>query len=193
MNLNNLPRCQFHKIDTYKYICQKCNVEWIDQDQIGHSPERICQLHEDVKFPSMWARLNSYKDAYLYWMERGKPMRTQECIDNIFDNICSKCDKYNGYACRICGCYINKRLYLNKLAWGTTKCPANPPKWIEDNGFAIDRLEQTNDILSEDNILPPPTEEDIELSRIEFENNLRVPTPDKPQGGCGCNRTGGIK
>jgi hypothetical protein len=76
------------------------------------------------------------------WVAAGKPYRNQPAINALFDRFCSKCSEYipkprhhDTGKCNQCGCGISKKIaILNKLAWGTTECPAG--KWTAD--IAVD-------------------------------------------------------
>jgi hypothetical protein len=66
----------------------------------------------------------------LFWhIYSGSPKSSQNEINRRF-TICSFCeffDKKNSQ-CLQCGCNVNnKKIFLNKLAWGDQKCPIN--KW----------------------------------------------------------------
>jgi len=76
------------------------------------------------------------------WKMAGKPMRDPNEMEVIYNDICSKCPHFlkgqgwvMGYdKCEICQCNLHKsHKTLNKLAWGTTHCPDEPPKWVESS------------------------------------------------------------
>lgn len=76
-----------------------------------------------------------YKKERDIWVEAGKPLRTPEQIEEIFE-VCKACPFFDTGGsdsqgnCGICGCFIKKQgTTLNKAAWATTKCPHKPPKW----------------------------------------------------------------
>jgi len=84
---------------------------------------------------TIWQKIDSYEKEHREWVEAGKPLRTNEEIEQIH-NICSECphfDKANERRgnCHWCGCQIRMRgKYLNKAAWGTTECPdPDGPRW----------------------------------------------------------------
>lgn len=73
---------------------------------------------------------------WIKWKLGGSQLRTPQHIGKLY-SICKKCPNFEEYApdcdfgeCRLCGCNIKRRgASLNKLAWKTTKCPDNPPRW----------------------------------------------------------------
>jgi hypothetical protein len=81
--------------------------------------------------------IRQFGRAYAKWMQAGQPVRTQEEIDQIFETHCRSCEHFKPLKhrpgrghCRLCGCRCkNKRKFMNKLAWRTEQCPADPPKW----------------------------------------------------------------
>lgn len=73
------------------------------------------------------------------WEDAGSPIRTAEEIEAIH-KICSECPLFKlgggwipGYdRCGKCGCNLHPSHHIfNKIAWGTTRCPDDPPRWIE--------------------------------------------------------------
>jgi len=74
------------------------------------------------------------------WRDAGSPVRLAEHIKQLHQ-ICSDCDNFNkdgGFAkgydqCGLCKCNLHpENVDLNKLAWGTTECPAEPPLWTAE-------------------------------------------------------------
>lgn len=79
----------------------------------------------------------SFKDAHDVWVEAGKPIRSPEEMKRIHD-ICKLCPLFlagqgflPGYdKCGECGCNLHESFVsFNKLAYGTTQCPLDEPKW----------------------------------------------------------------
>jgi hypothetical protein len=134
-----------------------------------------------VSFPTTLQMLQNYLMARSEWINLGQPLRSQERIDEIF-NICKVCEHYqkspldntlltkyiiqnDGMGCAVCGCFINNQKEWNKIAWATTRCPLESPKWV-----------------AEENLPPPPPklpepEKVAETSPQE--------TPEQPPCGCG--------
>ena len=81
--------------------------------------------------------IKQYNKERKKWKKAGKPMRSEQEMKRIYE-ICKQCPMFNpggGYVpgydqCDICKCNLDsKKKKLNKIAWATTHCPDNPPKW----------------------------------------------------------------
>ena len=83
--------------------------------------------------PPLLERIKSYREELKKWEEAGKPYRSKQEIERIFNTYCRDCEFLTTLmgqtTCDICGCFLNKSLTLNKIALGTTKCPKD--KWGE--------------------------------------------------------------
>jgi len=113
-------------------------------------------------------------------MAAGRPLRTEEEIAEIYDEQCSPCEYFDNDSCGLCGCHVRREgTTLNKLAWGTEKCPDDPPKWVEK-------------VIPDD--AENASEEDIVLAQIDFDteqlNELSDGEERPPSSGGGC---GGCK
>lgn len=79
-----------------------------------------------------------YLDERRKWVKAGKPMRPLPLINDIFKNQCSQCPHFKkktpqAGSCSICGCRLHESSQtMNKIAWATTNCPDNPPRWTEE-------------------------------------------------------------
>lgn len=94
-------------------------------------------LYGKNNMPPLIERIKSFLREKSLWEKAGKPIRDEKEIKRIYDEYCAICeflikDKLGNTKCNICGCFINRGTVLNKIAWGTTRCPHNPPKWIEE-------------------------------------------------------------
>jgi hypothetical protein len=64
------------------------------------------------------------------WIRAGRPMRSRPKIRQLYDEVCKSCEHFGNDECDVCGCRIKRNTrFMNKLAWATTECPLNPPKW----------------------------------------------------------------
>jgi hypothetical protein len=136
-------------------------------------------------FPSFPQRVLNYLSSRKTWVAAGKPMRSPEVIKYIFNTHCKECEHYKstGYACDICGCYINENSDWNKIAWYTTRCPDNPPKWIEETNLPVIDVVVDEEMAPESvplEAIPPDSPELI------TQPELPPKSPEKPAGGCGC-------
>lgn len=78
------------------------------------------------------------------WRSKGFPVRSDEEMLRIY-SICSGCEHFASNSCTVCGCRLHPtdKLMPNKIAWATTKCPLDEPKWKEEPGY-----EQNPDTVS---------------------------------------------
>lgn len=129
-----------------------------------------------------------YLEEKAKWKKAGKPVRSDERIKELFA-ICSPCEYYklktdHSGSCGICGCNIKNRITsLNKLAWATTRCPLENPKWIEEEGYqnlevseAEIKKEEQNEIVAE------------KVTDTKKEQNINPAPIKKKSGGCGCGK-----
>jgi len=132
-----------------------------------------------MSFPSFPQRVSNYLASRKTWVAAGKPLRSPEAIRSIFNTHCKPCEHYTettlGYACDICGCFVNENNDFNKIAWATTRCPLDPPKWVE-----VTYLPVVESIIEE------------EMSPESIPSEAIPPDPPIPQeppktGGCGCS------
>lgn len=124
----------------------------------------------------MFKKIYNFALEQRKWQKAGRPYRTDSQILQLY-SICSGCEhflssgkcEYCGGNCQICGCRISPiKEIFNKLAWATTSCPLDDPKWKEE---------------------PEHTELNLILEQKELENANPPPPPPAPpaQRGCGCH------
>ena len=70
-------------------------------------------------------RFKNYGMAIRRWVANGRPVRTEEEVQKIFDEHCKTCDMYLDGICRSCGCTVNSGDFplTNKLKMKTEVCP----------------------------------------------------------------------
>lgn len=87
----------------------------------------------------MMPNLIQYIEEKKKWKEAGKPVRGVQRIHELY-NICKQCEHFlkltsNTGQCKICTCFLRQNsTNKNKLAFATTRCPLEKPKWVEEEG-----------------------------------------------------------
>ena len=74
-------------------------------------------------------RAFSFTRSALRHVVRGSPPADQGEIDRRMV-ICRGCEFFTGSTCLQCGCLVNSRRFLNKLAWTDQECPIG--RWAKD-------------------------------------------------------------
>lgn len=73
------------------------------------------------------AKALAYVDAVKKWIQSGRPTRTKEEIDTIYNDHCKSCARFDAVtnSCKNCGCVISQSEHplMNKLAMKTESCP----------------------------------------------------------------------
>lgn len=96
-----------------------------------------CKDWEAHPEPSVFAKAVSVGTAAAKWLAAGKPVRSQERVNEILA-ICQACPflvskKSGDTYCGKCGCPVNAKLEArNKLYLCTEECPLDPPRWKAD-------------------------------------------------------------
>lgn len=75
--------------------------------------------------PGLGQRAINYTNALRRWVANGRPVRSQEEIDRIFEEHCKGCEMFDGKMCKSCGCNVGQGDFPlnNKLAMKTEVCP----------------------------------------------------------------------
>jgi hypothetical protein len=126
------------------------------------------------------SKISKYLEERAKWKKFGKPLRSAEEIQEIF-SICESCPMFKRSGpdtgeCGECGCHIKREgNFLNKPAWGTTRCPLPEPKWVESKEKYAREIS-----LSKSDLLEAEEDNKIEVKVLENNN------PKK--GGCGCGK-----
>jgi hypothetical protein len=129
---------------------------------------------------AVMGKISQYIEERAKWTKFGKPLRKEEQIAALFE-ICDKCPMFQRHnkdqgTCAECGCHIKRTgHFLNKLAWGTTRCPLPEPKWIESDSRYTKEVSLTRHELAQ-------AEEDVK----QDEENMTA--KEKKEGGCGCGK-----
>ena len=74
-----------------------------------------------------------YTRALSRWIKAGRPVRSEEEIEWIFEAHCKPCEAFDeeSSSCLHCGCRVNlaKSAPLNKIAMATEECPLGKWRW----------------------------------------------------------------
>lgn len=92
-----------------------------------NKPMKIEGTSLPPEYPPMTMQMWTYKEALLRWAKAGRPKRTQEEVEQLHSQFCSKCDWYDKEQsrCKGCGCKVTTGglAVFNKLKMATEKCP----------------------------------------------------------------------
>jgi hypothetical protein len=69
----------------------------------------------------------AYVDAIKVWIQKGRPRRSQAEVEAIFNDHCSKCERFDAEtkSCKSCGCAVAPTGHPlgNKISMATENCP----------------------------------------------------------------------
>lgn len=136
--------CQRHDITKSKILFGLCQNKqkyfdaWEQGRGPGQSLPKLPRPDQEVLPQDMISKGKRYIEERATWKKAGKPVRSDESIEQIFTEQCVKCDFFHKRSdtlgqCNICGCFLKpKGLSFNKIAWATAQCPLERPKWKAD-------------------------------------------------------------
>ncbi len=103
------PQCSITGLPVTPEICNRCEAE---------TREHSASFGESVK---------NYFGAVRRWVASGRPTRSEKEIEQLFNEHCKGCDRYDPvkHACKSCGCQVSvdSSPLSNKLAMATEHCP----------------------------------------------------------------------
>ena len=150
----------------------------------------------------MLDKIKRFLDEREKWVSYGKPLRQPERIEELFA-ICSGCEffepKSEGIGrCGECGCNLKKEgTNLNKLAWATTHCPLEEPKWNEEPNLVLERPTETEEERYTRRVaeraevhaaraIQQVAQQAAQQAAQKIDQQANPPKPKK--GGCGCGK-----
>lgn len=137
------PDCRGREIKLPVYACAlhgECTSrDWSHKSE-EFAPLNACERCADRKpaepeMPSAAARAFHFAADYARDRAAGRPRRSPETIQRIFETFCRRCPQYNSAAgaCAVCGCPVSPtEPELNRIAWAELGCSADPPRWTRD-------------------------------------------------------------
>lgn len=119
------PTCPFRYNGEAGKTCSVTNLGVTSE--ICYRCDKLTKVHEKKNQAKMGTKVLNYFGAVRRWIASGMPTRTKEEIKSLFDEHCSKCDRYDKvkHACNSCGCPVSDDAdpLDNKLAMKTESCP----------------------------------------------------------------------
>lgn len=119
------PDCPYRHLKAEGLICEVTGL--------SVTPEICKRCHAETKIESkkqeakMGKKALNYFEAIRKWVAAGRPTRTKEEIEKLFNEHCRGCDRYDSenHACKNCGCAVavEGSPLGNKLAMATEHCP----------------------------------------------------------------------
>jgi len=124
----------FNPNNDYQHFLTDVRIVRLDKPTIKKelSIEDKKILIEGMKISDMsWQMALKYSKAILKWSLAGFPVRNQEDIKHIYNDICLPCEYHINGKCKKCGCRISESTIAlkNKIKIGTEHCPLKPNKW----------------------------------------------------------------
>jgi len=105
--------------------CEQCGYE------LAGSRTRVFRACDAApkESPSLFQKAANFAAAAAQHVAAGAPMASEAEVARRHD-ICTACPHFDGKACGLCGCPVNReRNWLSKLSWTDQKCPDDPPRW----------------------------------------------------------------
>lgn len=119
------PQCPYRYKGTDGHMCSITNLG-VDP-QICHRCHDMTIVEEKKNQAKLGTKVMNYFGAIRRWVASGRPTRTKEEIQHLFDTHCKGCEMYDAvkHACKSCGCNVSQDgdPLDNKLAMATEHCP----------------------------------------------------------------------
>ena len=123
VDTSDYPACEF-RFKNPKDATPVCGVTGLGTDKEICTR---CAKGSAVETKTLLGKAMNYQAAIRKWFAAGRPERTDEEIQAIYEEHCSKCDMFDKerQVCNSCGCPANKHqpALRNKLRMATEACP----------------------------------------------------------------------
>lgn len=121
VDTSGYPSCEFRFAMSGKATCGVTGLP-VSQEVCNR-----CAKDSKMDTPTLKDKVISYSKALRKWYAAGRPERSDERVQEIFDKYCSGCSMYDKEKgiCNSCGCpsNTNQPAIRNKLKMATEKCP----------------------------------------------------------------------
>jgi len=115
------PECPFRYNRAKDTLCSITNLR-VDPEICNR-----CDADTREHSASFGEKVTNYFGAIRRWAANGRPTRTKEEIERLFNEHCKGCERYDAkkHACKSCGCAVStdSSPLGNKLAMATESCP----------------------------------------------------------------------
>ena len=123
-----------------QFVCRRCGLQTVirtagdAQAVLERYPPcgvLVAQIHkqqsETPPPPGLPRRLRSYSRAVARWIAAGRPERSDQEVERIFQSLCQPCEAFDAEqgTCRVCGCRVRESgaALVNKIKMATEQCP----------------------------------------------------------------------
>lgn len=108
----------------YRIMGNKCVVTGLEIDE---QKCNRCVAETKEAEAGIVDKIGNFTSAVKHWVAAGRPVRSDERVQEIYEKHCSKCSMYDTEkkACKSCGCAVNTSSFPlgNKLKMATQSCP----------------------------------------------------------------------
>ena len=115
------PACPFRYESKTGLKCSMTNLP-VDLEICGRCDEGTRE--QEAK---LGTKVRNYFGAVRRWVANGRPSRSEEEIEKLFETHCKDCERYDEkrHACKNCGCTVSTDAspLANKLAMASEGCP----------------------------------------------------------------------
>ena len=94
-------------------------------DKVNGIKKKPVKINKKEKEISTTKKLSNYRKAIVKWISAGRPVRSDEEVERIYNQFCNSCEFKLNRSCILCGCKVNKAksALFNKIKMATEECP----------------------------------------------------------------------
>jgi len=125
LEASEYPECPFRSKGPIGNLCSITNLGVTPE--ICHRCDEMTKVEERENHAKLGTKVMNYFGAVRRWVASGRPTRSPEEVERLFNDHCKGCEKYDSdkHACNSCGCAVTEDgdPLTNKLAMATEHCP----------------------------------------------------------------------